>query len=43
VELYYNVAVTPWCHITPDIQFIDPFCERVDESVLVGVRGKIEF
>ena len=43
VELYYNVAVTPWCHITPDIQFIDPFRERVDESVLVGVRGKIEF
>lgn len=43
VELYYNVAVTPWFHITPDVQFIDPFRERVDESVLLGVRGKIEF
>lgn len=43
VELYYNVAVTPWFHVTPDVQFIDPFRERVDESVLLGVRGKIEF
>ena len=19
-ELYYNIAVTPWCHVTPDLQ-----------------------
>jgi porin len=43
VELYYNVAVTPWCHVTPDLQFIDPFRERVDSSVLFGIRAKIDF
>jgi porin len=42
-ELYYNLAVTPWFHITPDVQFVDPFRERVDESVMIGVRGKIDF
>ncbi len=43
VEIYYNVAVTPWFHVTPDIQFVDPFRETAKESVLIGVRGKIEF
>ena len=43
VELYYNVAVTPWCQITPDIQIIDPFRERVDSSLLFGLRAKIDF
>jgi porin len=43
VELYYNVAVTPWCHITPDVQFIDPFRDRADAAVLFGLRGKIDF
>ena len=28
VELYYNVAITPWCQITPDIQVISPFRDR---------------
>ncbi len=43
VELYYNIAVTPWCHITPDIQWLNPFRERVESSSLVGVRAKIDF
>ena len=43
VELYYNVAVTPWCHVTPDLQVLNPFRQRVDTSLLVGVRAKIDF
>ena len=43
VELYYNYAVTPWCQITPDIQVINPFRERIDTSLLIGMRAKIEF
>ena len=43
VELYYNVAVTPWFHITPDLQVIDPFRERADTAVVAGMRGKIDF
>jgi len=43
VELYYNVQATPWCQITPDIQVIDPFRERVESSLLFGLRAKIDF
>ena len=43
VELYYNLAVTPWCQITPDLQVIAPFRERADASLLFGLRAKIDF
>jgi porin len=43
VELYYNVAVTPWCQVTPDLQVIAPFRDKVDASLLFGLRAKIEF
>ena len=43
VELYYNVAVTPWFHVTPDIQVIDPFKQRADTAFVAGMRGKIDF
>jgi porin len=43
VELYYNVAVTAWCQITPDLQVIAPFRERADASLLFGLRAKIDF
>ncbi|WP_010582114.1 carbohydrate porin [Schlesneria paludicola] len=42
-ELYYNVAVTSWCQITPDLQVIAPFRNRAETSVLVGLRAKIDF
>ncbi|HEY2588385.1 MAG TPA: carbohydrate porin [Tepidisphaeraceae bacterium] len=43
LELFYNVAVTPWCHITPDLQVITPLLKRADTSVVLGVRAKIDF
>ena len=43
VELYYNIQATPWCQITPDLQVISPFRDRVDTSVLVGLRARIDF
>ena len=43
VELYYNIAVTPWCQITPDIQAITPFRDQVDTSLLFGLRAQIDF
>ena len=30
VELFYNVAVTPWCHVTADLQVITPILERAE-------------
>jgi porin len=43
VELYYNVAVTPWCQITPNLQVITPFRDRADTSLLFGLRAMIDF
>lgn len=43
VELYYNIAITPWLHITPDLQVIEPAREDVDATVVAGVRMKIDF
>lgn len=51
VELFYNIAVTPWFRVTPDIQFLMPARERtlppgatdIDTAVVFGLRGKVEF
>lgn len=43
VELFYNVAVTPWCRITPDFQVGIPIRERVDTYTAFGVRAQINF
>lgn len=43
VELFYNVEVTPWCHVTADVQFLDPARRQVDEAVVAGVRMKVDF
>jgi len=43
IELYYNLALTPWCRITPDLQVITPFRDRGQTSLLLGLRGTIDF
>jgi porin len=43
VELFYNVAVTPWFHVTADLQVIDPSREQNATALLVGVRGRLSF
>jgi porin len=43
VELFYNVGVTPWLHITPDLQVITPTLGRAHTSVVLGLRMKIDF
>jgi porin len=43
VELFYNAAITPWCHITPDFQVVTPASARVDTAVIFGLRAKLEF
>jgi porin len=46
VELYYNFEVTPWFHVTPNLQVIvDPgggFQER-DTAIVYGIRGQMTF
>jgi porin len=42
-ELYYRIAATPWCQITPNLQIVEPFRDRVDSSLMVGLRARIDF
>jgi len=41
VELYYNAAVTPWFHLTPDLQIVTPADRSLNTAIVVGLRGKI--
>jgi len=43
VELYYDIAVTPWCHLTPDVQFIEPARETLETATVAGLRARIVF
>jgi porin len=42
VEVFYNIEVFPWLHITPDFQIGQPSFERVDSGYVAGIRFKID-
>jgi porin len=42
VELYYNAAITPWFHLTGDLQFVDNEDEADDTAIILGLRAKID-
>jgi len=42
VELYYNYAVTPYLHLTPDLQVIEPGSNRGNTALVVGLRAEID-
>jgi porin len=37
-ELFYNVALTPWVHITPDVQVIESALPRADTVWVLAIR-----
>ena len=43
VDLYYNAALSPWCHLTADLQVAQPSTKAYDTAVLAGIRLKIDF
>ncbi|MFA6133100.1 MAG: carbohydrate porin [Phycisphaerae bacterium] len=44
LELYYNIEVTPWLHISPDVQYIfNPGGDAGNDAVVVGMRVLIAF
>ena len=43
VEVFYNAAVTPWCHVTPDLQVILPGQAKAQSLLAVGLRARIDF
>jgi len=43
-ELYYNIYLTPWVQLTPDLQIIESGDKRVDNTVIVGgLRMQVNF
>lgn len=42
-ELFYNLGVTPYWHITPDFQVILPGREQTDTTFAIGLRMKLDF
>ena len=43
VDLFYNVPLAPWCHLTGDLQVVRPSTENIDTTVLAGLRLKVSF
>ena len=43
VELFYNASLRRWCHLTSDLQIVQPSTITLNTTVLVGMRLKIEF
>ncbi len=42
-EIYYEAEITPWFHITPNIQVVDPGLSASDTAVIFGVRTNFSF
>jgi porin len=42
-EAYYDFAVTPWFHLAPDLQIINPTRERISDATVYGLRARLDF
>ena len=42
-EIYYNAQITPWFHLTADLQVVEPALGANDTAVVAGMRAKLEF
>jgi porin len=42
-EVYYNAEITPWFHLTADVQVLQPEFDRQDTALVLGLRGKLDF
>ena len=42
-EAYYEIAITPWIHLTPDIQVVEPSQKRIGTDTILGVRLTMKF
>jgi len=43
LELFYNIAVTHWLYVTPDIQVIEPAAKLASIAFLTGLRVQMRF
>lgn len=43
LEAFYNLAVTPWFRVTPNVQLIRPFRPDRDDAVVMAIRTQTKF
>jgi porin len=43
VEMFYNIAVTPWFELTPDLQILDGGLRTSGTAVICALRGNLCF
>jgi porin len=43
VEVFYNVAVTPWFHVSGNVQFIRPGAGRFPDAIYAGLSSYVRF
>jgi porin len=43
LEIFYSYAVTPWLHVTPDLQYIDPASGGNNNAFVAALRANIRF
>lgn len=42
-EFYYNAEITPWFHLTSDLQAVNTTFRANDTAVVLGLRAKLDF
>lgn len=43
LELYYNVALTPWLTLSPNLQLIQPATAGAPLLTVLGIRSRVRF
>ncbi|HID75127.1 MAG TPA: hypothetical protein EYP56_03930 [Planctomycetaceae bacterium] len=43
VEVFYNWEVSPWFHLTTDLQVMVPARKTVGPTLVLGFRAKMDF
>jgi porin len=43
IEIFYEAEISPWLHVTPDLQIIDPGLSASDTAVILGLRVNVNF
>lgn len=43
LEAYYSYAITPWFHLTGDVQYINPANQDFSDALFLGLRAGLRF
>lgn len=43
MEIFYNVALTPWLQVTPDLQYVESGRPDTDDAVVLALRVQLYF